>query len=95
MYDQVRNEGDAQGPGGNARPKVVRPERQRQKPVSDEAQLPYDNAGCSHWDSVLADVPEDGEARIAPAGELKSRAFLPQGERLKHFPGDSCKALRK
>jgi hypothetical protein len=31
----------------------------------------------------------------APAGEMQLRVFGPQGERLKHFPEDYCKALRE
>jgi hypothetical protein len=69
--------------------------RRAKEALGVRAQLLYDNAGYAHWSWLLPDVSADRQARIAPAGELKSRAFPPQGERLKHFPGDFCKALSK
>ena len=47
-------------------------------------------------DSAAQDASGDGfDDGCRGDGELKSRPSVPQGERLKHFPGDFCKALSK
>jgi hypothetical protein len=84
----VRKDCDAQGVEAAECGISLATLRRAREALGVRAQLPYDNAGYAHWSWMLPDVPQDGQPRIAPAGELKITRISAAGERLKHFPGD-------